>query len=482
MSEPEPRPEHEPRELGAIEVPLPSPLRRFLRTAQGRVLLAVVVILVLGGVLRLVNVGGSLRYLHVKVTSGAEQGNYYALVGSLADEARKHKGRIENLPSVGSVENVARLAAEGCSAHFGLAQAGTPIPASVSVVGRLPKSESVFFLGKGADGVRAWKDLEKKRIGIGPEGSGTAHLVRTLFAMDDLAPLGVTLEAHPIDEQLELVAKGQLDLAVLVIDEDAALLKDALRTRGLSIASLPNMDALARRLSGMRTGRIGAGQYDAVRTLPPEDKRVLRVDTLVLAAPCASRSDVVGMLLVLDDAFPDFVRVNRETPPPGDLELAPAAKEFFVNQGPDALDRYVPWLADVMPLGAWVYLVMGVSVLFNGMGVLHRFRVWRIDAARLQAEEDLVKLFWRNVTPHDIEGCELEPRMLEEDHVRRTRALLRDLEALAVRVREQSLSMVAPMGQEMVYRYQEDLVVETIAALRTFRGRVEDALAARGAS
>jgi hypothetical protein len=50
---------------------------------------------------------------------------------------------------------------------------------------------------------------------------------------------------------------------------------------------------------------------------------------------------------------------------------------------------------------------------------------------------------------------------------------------LVVRLREllevcraQSVSVLAPMGQEMVYRYQEDLMIATLANMRRLRARL----------
>jgi hypothetical protein len=40
----------------------------------------------------------------------------------------------------------------------------------------------------------------------------------------------------------------------------------------------------------------------------------------------------------------------------------------------------------------WVYLVMAITVIFNGMSAYSRFRLWRIDAARDRLEA-LLKQF-----------------------------------------------------------------------------------------
>ena len=106
------------------------------------------------------------------------------------------------------------------------------------------------------------------RIGIGPEESGTALVAKTFLGDRDVAGLGLRPTHHSLDEQLSLLERGELDLGVFVIDEDAPLLDAAIRDRGLAIVSFPQAEAMARRYPRVRIGRIGAGQYDAIRMLP----------------------------------------------------------------------------------------------------------------------------------------------------------------------------------------------------------------------
>jgi hypothetical protein len=108
-------------------------------------------------------------------------------------------------------------------------------------VARLPQAETVFILGRAADRVHSLAELRGFRIGIGPEGSGTARLARKLLDTRDLAGLGLTVEHHRLVEQLSLLQSGALDLGVLVMDEDAVMIEDALRNRGLAILDMPRL-------------------------------------------------------------------------------------------------------------------------------------------------------------------------------------------------------------------------------------------------
>lgn len=436
------------------------------------------VVLVLGlgfGVSRM-NLRRDMSRLDVGILSGTGAGNYHHLVDRLAQLAATEKGKVRNVASDGSADNVRKLAAAatGCEVAIGLAQDGTawgePKP---QLLGRLPKAESVLFFGKNADRIKEFAQLAHLKIGIGPEGSGAAVLAGQLLELPELRALEMTLSHHPLVEQLELAEKGELDLAVLVMDEDAELVKSSVVDRGLQLAGFAHADVIARRIPHLRTGRIGAGEYDPVKLLPPEDKRVLRVETLVLGNGCAGRSQTIDVLLLLSRQFPDFIRFNKDTPNATGLELTATAREFFEHGGPEVADEYVPWLVDVMPPANWAYAVMGVSLLFNAMGFGHRFRLWRLDAARVGLETELTKVFGASATVEDIARAAPLSGPEGAERKKKIEQIITGLERLSARSRRYSLSMLVPMGQEMAYRYQEELMHQTLAALRGVQQRSE---------
>ncbi|HEY3358965.1 MAG TPA: TAXI family TRAP transporter solute-binding subunit [Polyangia bacterium] len=469
---PAPAPSSEPPE-DDLEIVVTPRLR--LRGFWARAGILAAVLVVLGALASQLNLRPDLRRVRVTVLSGPPEGHYHALVAGLATLAARQGGRITNAATEGSRENLTRLAAAGrrCDVQFGLAQAGSELPPGrpLHLVGRLAKAESVFFFGRNADAVTEFAHLKGLRIGIGPERSGTAQLARTILGGADLAPLGPRLSHHTVPEQLDLAARGELDLAVVVMDEDAPLVVEAVRDRGLQIAGFPHLDVVARKHKWLRHGRIGAGQYDPVRMLPPTDKRVLRVDTLVMGNGCASRSQTMGLLTVLAEELPDFMHHNKTTPNATRLPLAAAARSFFDKEGPDWLDEHVPWLVDIMPTANWVYLVMAASMLLNAMTLAHRFRLWRIDVARVKLEAELMRLFGATTTIDDIPGMGPEPALRTEAVRDGTAHVVRALERLAARCRRQSVSMLVPMGQEMAYRYQEGVIHKSLAILRDFRRR-----------
>lgn len=327
------------------------------------------------------------------------------------------------------------------------------------------------MVGREGHLVRDVSDLRGLRIGAGPEGSGTAVLMERLFAMPGFDRLDVTLVHGPIAEQLTLARRDELDLAAMVVFPDASGITRAVRHHGLTLAGFQSAEAIALHLDGARAGHIAAGHFDAVRGLPPENVPVLTVDTLLVAGPCAKRSEINAVLSLFAHELPGFVAHNREVPPPAHITVSEVAREFYENHGPPLVDRYVPRVVDVIPLSNVMTLIMAVSILFNVMSFLNRFRLWRLDARRHTIEDELRDLFGGGITQKEIDNLDPTEALREPEHRAKLDALVHRLSALLADCRRHATSALVPMGQEMVYRYQENLILELIAMLRRFQRR-----------
>ena len=444
-----------------------------------RLLAVAAAVLALGLLFAAVDLRPDLSHLDASLLAGPEEGNYHAFASQLARQADERHGQLRVVATAGSRDNLERLAAgaDSCEVKLGLVQDGVvPTAGELQLVARLPKSESVFFLGKDASQITRFAQLRGLRLGIGPDKGGTDSLLRQIFADPDLAALDVELQNHPMAEQVELLERGALDLGAFVVDEDADIVRRAVRDRGLELADFANLDVVARRYPHLWHGRIGAGQFDPVRLLPPSDRRVLRVDTLVVTNGCASHAETIAMLSLLSEAIPGLIEHNNQRGRSNLYPLASTARAFFEHGGPELADEHVPWLVNIMPPSNWVYVVMSISVLFNLMGFGHRFRLWRIDAGRVRLDAAIRELLGERLTSEEIHDMSPATEHRERAVLEQLDGHHDELSTLRDRCRKQSLSMLVPMGQEMAYRYQEDQIEEAIVALRLFRERLRAAL------
>ena len=155
------------------------------------------------------------------------------------------------------------------------------------------------------------------------------------------------------------MAGGKLDLAAFVMKEDAEFLRDVIRRYGLDIVSPQDLQGLIARHRWLSLGRIPAGRYDLVRSIPAVDKQIAQLGTLLIASSCAQRADRVALLMLVAAELPGFIRSNppSSTSSATVLRLAPSAHQFFLSGEPEIADRYFPWLVNIMSPAYWVYLL-----------------------------------------------------------------------------------------------------------------------------
>lgn len=416
-----------------------------------------------------------LSYVDLHILSGSTEGQYHSVVSSLTDTAKMEGGTIHNIVSRGSRDNLERLIAgkKSCDVQLGLVQDGfnPSMYEGLEFVGRIGQPESLLILGRNGDAINRLADLKNLKIGIGPEGSGAAYLAERLLRTADFSPLKINLEPYSFKQQVELAETGELDLALFVIDEDAKLVTQAIRDKGLQVVGLEHTEALARRIPFVYHGSIAAGQYDPVRVLPPIEKPILRLDTLLLSNGCATHSELVGLMTLLSRTYPDFIDRNRTTQAPLGLSFSESARGFFDNQGAEFADQYVPWLVDIMPPSNWVYTIMAVSLFFNFAGFLNSQRLAMIDLNRVALENDITVLFGEHVSNEEIRHFDPVKKERPIDPLELKRLILRYKRHME-KCRRQSLSVLSPMGEEMGYRDQEIIMTTTLDALRDLLERL----------
>ncbi len=423
--------------------------------------IVVSIILVLGLFLSVVNLNPNLSHLKVTLLSGPQNGYYYTIAEKLSQMASWQKGTLINQATHGSMDNrqnILHLKKDSnvkCKPQFAIVQDGLQWNKDkVQLVAHLPIWESVFFLGKNADQYSNINQLQGKTIGIGPKGSGTAYLAQILFLNLAKQGLAIQMKHFSIKEQMSQLTQGKIDLGIFVIHQDIAFIRKAIVSNELKIASFAQLKAIAQKNDFLDIYSLGQGYFHMMQNIPKQPTSLLRVRTMLVANECVPSAQIIAMLTLLDRFFPQFIDYNRNVKTASsDLHLTKVAEGFFANGGPAIWDEYLPWLADYLPFGNLVQILMAISILFNIMGFGHRFRLWRIDARRVYLERMIE------------EGLSLsdDANTIDMNH------LEQELAALYRSCRKHSVSMLVPMGQEMAYRYQENLIQKNLTRINAIK-------------
>ena len=269
-----------------------------------------------------------------------------------------------------------------------------------------------------------------------------------------------------------MVAEGRLDLAAMVIGGGCHhSVHDAIDRHDLDVASPREIEGLVKRHPWLDLGHIPAGRYDLERPVPPVDRQVAHVDTLVVTGPCARRSERVALLTLLSAELPGFVRSN---PPEADRfddgTAARAGSTAVFRHRRAATGRPLfplarqPDVAGLLGLsGDGVHaarqrqtLVQPVPAVADRYGAgkaksPHRPARQRSRGRRLRAK--------RRAIPNANAGT--------------ADSIMQQLAALRARCHGYTRSIFMPMGDELYYRYQESMIeelMERLAALQRGAG------------
>ena len=318
---------------------------------------------------------------------------YQAILGRKGIEVRL-------VPSVGAVENVARLRDPKSGINVGIIPSGITdhqkSPELVSLGTLFYEPLWLFYRGR----IETYKGLHGLRIAVGPEGSGTHALV-----IEFLARIGIvakTAELLPLTSQAaaEKLLHAEINGAGMLAAWESPIVRQLLSAENINLASVARADAFVALYPFLSKVVLPAGVGDMVKNRPPTD--------VTLLAPKASlivRGDLHPAIqyLLLEAATeihsgPGMFRKAGQFPAAEaiDLPLSSDAHQFY-KAGPPFLQRHLPFWLAVLVQQLLVLLIPVLAVLYPLVrflpavyGWAMRRRVYRLYNELKRLEDELV--------------------------------------------------------------------------------------------
>ncbi len=348
----------------------------------------------------------TLRYVQpappdrLVLSTGASGGDYARFGERYRDYFRANGVTIELLNSNGSVENAERLARGQADAAF--VQGGTlpPVPdgadSPIASRGALYPEVIWVFVRAGSD-AKVLRDLEGRRIAIGPDGSGLQPLARWLLRGSGIPDTGATFVLKTGADAADALERGDIDAAFFIAGPASPVVVRLLSMPGVRALSFVRGDAYARRSAAISTFVVPRGVSDLARDLPRADVRTIAVRANLLV-----RSDLhPALMYLLLDAASSIHGAHSIVADAGefpnaynqDVPLAGEAERFY-RSGKPFLKRYLPyWLANLADR-LILLLIPIVAVLLPVLRFMPMLYEYRINArvgrwyARLGELED----------------------------------------------------------------------------------------------
>ncbi len=288
------------------------------------------------------------------ITTGSEQGAYYAFAKRYAESLERNGITLEVVPSKGSVENIARMTAPEQRFDLALLQGGI---ASERTAPGLMSYGRVFLeplwvfhtLPVDVDRLTA---LAGKRIAIGPPGSGTRVLAENLLAANGIKEGGATLLPLGSGEAVAALERGEADAAFLTLAPESPPVQKLLRDNRFRMVSFAQAEAYTRAFPYLTRVVLPEGAIDIQRNIPARDIVMVAAQAAVIARDTlhpALAWPLVDALKSTHKGGGMFQRIGdfpkSEDP---EFEMSEDASRIYVSGAP-FFQRFLPfWLASLI--------------------------------------------------------------------------------------------------------------------------------------
>ncbi|AGC43936.1 TRAP transporter solute receptor TAXI family protein [Myxococcus stipitatus DSM 14675] len=312
-----------------------------------------------------------------------DEGGFRFYARKYQDFLARHGVTLELRSTKGSIDNIALLADARSGVDVAFVQSGTvaseKAAENVVSLGSLSYVPLwVFHRGEPLEDVR---QLEGRRIAVGPEGSGTRALALTLLKAN--AVEGAPTELLPLerDAAVEQLKQGQLDAVFLISPAESPIIHKLAAVPGIQLLSFSRAEAYSRRFTYLSRLVLPRGVFNLAADIPERDVEVLAPTANLVARDSLhpalayllmrAASEVHGKAGLLDGAgeFP----APRETGFP----LSSEARRYY-EAGVPLLQRYLPFWAANLVDRLWVMLVPFIAVVVPLFRIIPALYQWRI--------------------------------------------------------------------------------------------------------
>ena len=291
------------------------------------------------------------------ISTGADGGGYQRYAARYKDVLQSYGVELIERPSLGAVENLARLRDPETDVDAGFLQGGLASTAEgdrlLSLGGLFPEPLWVFYRRElSQQPLERLDQLRGRRIAIGHEGSGARQLAMELLAANGLDKSPTRLVELDGMAAARALRAGKVDVVMTVGPLRSALVWSLLYSSEVRLMSLAQAEAYTRLFPYLQQLTLARGSVDLQRDLPARD-----VHLLAPLATLAIREDLhpalVDLLLeALREVHGEADILQRPGEYPRaqavDYPLSPVAERYY-KSGKGFLQRNLPfWLATLV--------------------------------------------------------------------------------------------------------------------------------------
>lgn len=312
----------------------------------------------------------------VTLATGPAQSAYAEFGMRYAKALAAHGIQVELVPSEGSSQNLAWLAAG--KVDVGFVQGGSnAMPAaeleSVSSLGSLflepvwlfYRSDAARKVSKNAT-LHTLSQLQGLRVNVGTEGSGVPSLMSKLFDLNRIEEATIRLSRLEQTPAVVAFLNAELDALVFASSPESPMVRMLLQTPGIQLMDFAQSEAYARRLPFLNPVLLPRGVVDLARDIPLRDVRLVATTTTLLTTNQVhpALQQLFSQASIAMHSPADWFQRAREFPQATHNEFTVSAEaERTIRNGIPWMQRYLPFSYANLMERMWLALGILIAVL-----------------------------------------------------------------------------------------------------------------------
>ena len=341
----------------------------------------------------------SLIFLPALLLIGGEGGAYYAYGQQYADILARSGITLKVQPTAGSLENIKLLRDDEAGVALGLMQGGISnkeLTPSITSLGRI-FIEPLWVFSRAGTRLEVLTDLKGKRVAIGGQNSGTAHLASQLLLANKLTQGAVDVAYIAGQRAIDALLAGEVDAVFLVLAPKSEMIRSLLRNPAIALMNFKRAEAYTRNFPYLNKLILPQGAVDMAANIPPADIALVGTSAALVARDDFHPALAGLMVEALKEVHRDgdmFQRIG-EFPQVIDPEYEVTADtERSYKDGVPFLQRYLPfWLASflqrkfllILPIATVLFPVVKLAPMLYNWRVRNRILYWYGELKKLEA-------------------------------------------------------------------------------------------------
>jgi TRAP-type uncharacterized transport system substrate-binding protein len=329
------------------------------------VVLGLAVVAILGGQVWVVLVlGHPLPPRTVVMTTGTERGIYREFGEKYRAALARHGINLELRPSLGNIENLARLKdpSSGVSVGFvagGLA--GEKDSPGIESLGTISYDPAWVFC-RDLPSTAGFRELRGKRVSIDRDSGVLPELLSAIGLASEMTLVPMDPEAGG-----EALLRGEIDCASMLTVTDASIVKKLLADGSVNLMNFARADAYVALYPYLQKVTIPRGIGSLANDLPPMDVTLIASMTSLLVSKDLHPAIQFLLLEAAKDIHsgPGILRHAGQFPAaePVDVPLSSEARSYYASGG-NFLQRHLPFWLVVLATRLLLVFVPIVGIVY----------------------------------------------------------------------------------------------------------------------